>query len=365
MRTLKALVILFTAGVFLPQAFALEKPYHELQVSTVDLKSYPENVQPQAPDVEITIGDLHGNAIKLLYFLIRSDVLAMDAKDYQSLVQIYEKTPEQLSKKDLGLFQSIINLAAVSRQHKIRFLGDDLCDRGMNDFYTLTIFKKLDLAKVPFEIVLSNHGNFFLSAFEREEQSFLYNPYGQGRLEDLVRSMLNMGKLIDKGLIEQNDVVDMIEQHYLKHLIFPGYTYNKQRDELTLYSHAPIDIKLLKALAVDLNQEFHDEDSTELMKSMDAINAQIKTWIEEKSFTRHYKALNRAHQDNNTESPIKQVLWNRNYSILDRTDTADGKAYTLNYVHGHDSMPNVVDLDNLLGKGDLRQGPYAIYLTHP
>ncbi|HAT8917499.1 TPA: Dot/Icm T4SS effector WipC [Legionella pneumophila] len=361
-----ALFIVFIIHCFFSQSFAeQEKPYNELYVKQANLKQYPREINSYPPGVEITIGDLHGNALKLLYFLIRNDVIKIDKEDYKLFVNIYQKNPNELTTKDLSFFQIIVNSAEINTQHKIRFLGDDLCDRGMNDYYTLVIYKKLDQANVPFEVILSNHGNFFLTAYERPEQSFNYNPYGEGENESTVQSMLNMGRLIDRGLIDKQDILEMIQYHYLKHIVLPGYTHNKDKNELTIYTHAPIDLEIISALANDLQVPFKDSNLYELTKSLDAINSKIKQWILSNTFTRHYKELNEAHNQTNTPSPIKQILWNRDYSILDRHANPNNKPYGINYVHGHDSMPNVFDLDNLFGKGeDFYQGPYAVHITH-
>lgn len=343
-----------------------QKPYNELQVSQVNLKQYPKDISIQPPGVEVTIGDLHGNSLKLLNFLIRNDVVKIPEDDYELFVKIYYKNPDELTSKDLAFFQVILDAAQINNQHKIRFLGDDLCDRGMNDFYSLAIYKRLDSEHVPFDIVLSNHGNFFLTAYERPEQSFDYNPYGEGENEPTVQSMLNMGKLIDRGLLNKQDILATVQNHYLKHLKFPGYTVNKEKNEITIYSHAPIDLTIISALATDLKITFNDSNLNELTKSMNLINQQINQWIMSNTFTLHYHELNQEHTKTGTLSPMKQILWNRDYAILKRENIPENKFYSVNYVHGHDSMPHVVDLDNLFGKSnDLYQGPYAIYLTHP
>ncbi|WP_280524230.1 Dot/Icm T4SS effector Wip [Legionella quateirensis] len=347
-----------------PDAMA-QKPYNELQINHVNLKKYPEHITVHEPGVEVTIGDLHGNALKLLNFLIRNDVVKITKEDYNLFVSIYEKSPDDLTVKDLAYFQVLLNAAKINSQHKIRFLGDDLCDRGMNDYYTLQLYKKLDMAGVPFDVVLSNHGNFFLSAYERPEQSFSFNPYGEGENESTVQSMLHLGRIIDRGIIERQDVLDIIQNHYLKHLVFPGYTHNKQKNELTVYSHAPIDLGILAELAKDLKTPYNDSNLAELTKGFDSINHQIHQWIMSRTFTVHYNQLNEDHKKSNTQSPIKQVLWNRDYTILHRDHEPTGKHFFVNYVHGHDSMPNVFNLDNLFGKGnDNYTGPYAIHVTH-
>ncbi len=234
------LTVFVLAGFFLQTKVFAHKPYNELQVNHVNLHHYPKEINIHAPGVEVTIGDLHGNSLKLLNFLIRNDVVKIPKEDYQLFVTIYKKDPDELTTKDLAFFHAIMNAAEINPTHKIRFLGDDLCDRGMNDYYTLAIYKKLDIALVPFDVVLSNHGNFFLTAYERTEQSFNYNPYGEGEEEPIVQSMLNLGRIIERGLVDKKDILDTVQNYYLKHLVLPGYTLNKAKNEITLYSHAPL-----------------------------------------------------------------------------------------------------------------------------
>jgi len=347
---------------FQPLAFAY-KPYNELEITNVTMETYP-NSHTYKPGVEVTIGDLHGNALKLVYFLISTGVMNLPKDEYKQLVTLYKKLPEELLDKDLSLFRAIIDNASLNTSQKIRFLGDDLCDRGMNDYYTLYIYNKLDTAGVPFDVVLSNHGNFFLTAYEKPEHLFSYNPYGEGVKESLVQSMLNMEKLISKGLVDRQNILNIIQNNYLKHLRLPGYIVNTKKNEMTLYTHAPVDLKIIAALAQDLNIPFDDSNMMELTLSIENINKQITQWIMGNNFTSHYDELKEKHQKLNNPSPLMQILWNRDYSILDRKQPVD-KTYNISYVHGHDSMPNVFDLDNLFGKGPHNDhGPFAIHLTH-
>lgn len=363
-RTPILILLLFTCMSLQVNAIDLS-PYNQLLVKQINLKNYPEEIKSYTSDTEVTLGDLHGNALKLMNFLIRNEVLKISREDYKLFYKLYKKPPGELSKRDIDIFHIILENAEFSKHHKLRFLGDDLCDRGMNDYYTLAIYKALDLADVPFEIILSNHNHFFISAYEKPGQSFLENPYGGTKHEQTVQSMLNMGRLIEKGLIQKQEILDLVQHHYLKHLVLPGYTINKYKNEVTIYTHAPVDMAILADLAKDLDVPFNDDNINDLGKTLTKINNQIKQWLLGNTLNRHYDELNEAHKTSNTLSPLTQVLWNRNYSILNRTEVSKSKRYSINYVHGHDSMPNVFDLDNLLGKSmDLLEGPYAIHITH-
>ncbi|MCH9757260.1 MAG: hypothetical protein K0U37_08750, partial [Gammaproteobacteria bacterium] len=58
----------------------------------VDLRSCPEPYSG-LPITQATMGDLHANAIKLIYNLIRSGVCKIEPEDYAMLVRIYESGP--------------------------------------------------------------------------------------------------------------------------------------------------------------------------------------------------------------------------------------------------------------------------------
>lgn len=361
---MKKTALLLFASMAFPSFVLAATPYNGLMVNEGNLKNFPQKIHEFDPGVEVTLGDLHGNALKLVYFLISNKVMELSKKDYKKLVRLYTLPTESLTTGDLNEFQEIINNAKYFSDQKIRFLGDDLCDRGMNDYFTLTIFKKLDQVGVPFDVVLSNHGNFFLTTYEKNDFSFTDNPYGEGRHESLVQSMLKMGQLIEKGVVDKNEVVTALDQHYLKHIKLPGYLVDKKNKVITLYSHAPIDLEILSNLAKDLNIPFDDSNLDELVKSLEAINNQISKWIMGHTFSSHYQQLNDDHKKDDTLSPIEQVLWNRDYSILNRK-SPEHKNYTINYVHGHDSESNVFNLDNLFGKGDKHfKGPYAVHISH-
>jgi WipA-like, phosphatase domain len=338
------------------------RSYNELKVYQADLKQYPDNKNDVASREEITIGDLHGNAIKLIYFLLTHGVIELSETSYHALVDIYHKEVTSLDEQDIANYLDIISKARINRHAKLRFLGDDLCDRGSNDYFTLKVFEKLAIEQVDFEIVLSNHGSFFLKAYEREEKSFSYNPYGEGKHESLVSSMLNLQKLIDMGLVSKHEVITLVDTYYLSHIQPIAYTLNKEENEFTFYTHAPVDLKIVQNIANDLNIGFTDATLDELALTFDRINSTISKWIRQGNYTKHYDELKDNHKKNETKSPLEQLIWNRDYTIIDRIEK--NHDYTLNYVHGHDSEENVFSLDTQFGKGlEKTKGSYAIYYT--
>lgn len=60
----------------------------------VDIKQYPAAVfQIDDSHCNLTLGDLHGNSLLMLYFLVRNDILTLKngEKDYQNFVKLYDE----------------------------------------------------------------------------------------------------------------------------------------------------------------------------------------------------------------------------------------------------------------------------------
>jgi len=156
----------------------------KLQGSTIEEKEeelshlyeFPGSVDSQkiGKDQELTIGDLHGNALKLVWFLIKHGFIeGFDESLYSKLVEHYKNN-------NLEKFNKIIdeNLKINLNAGKLRLIGDELCDRGSNDGMTLCILEKLsDANKKPidsaekssfeFEIIFSNHTAWFFEWLQK------------------------------------------------------------------------------------------------------------------------------------------------------------------------------------------------------
>jgi hypothetical protein len=148
-------------------------------IGHVDIYQYPDKIaalsHSSLDKIDLVIGDLDGSAIKMLYFLVREDVCTIEPEKYDQLVDIYLTPVEGITRAQLRLFKTIVaNLEVSSSNFSIIFLGNDLCDRGMNDYSTLKIYEKLSEKNVDFKIILSNHSAQFLKQFFRGFQIKLF-----------------------------------------------------------------------------------------------------------------------------------------------------------------------------------------------
>lgn len=177
----------------------------------VDIYQLPEvgNNHKAINGSAITIGDLHGNAMKLLFMLFKHGVATnLINDDYQELVAIYNTPVEDLNKDKIDKFNLLLDKIQFNNAGKIRLIGDELADRGCNDYFTLRVIQKLNENKVPVEIILSNHSIEFIEAYEKQDD--FHAPmlrYGHAD------SMERLQALIDKKVISRNEVLDIANKH--------------------------------------------------------------------------------------------------------------------------------------------------------
>lgn len=317
---------------------------------------------------QLTVGDMHGNALKFIYILIKHGIIThLSDEDYQTLVSIYYKDVDQLTPDDLAKFCEILDNAPVNSEGKLRLLGDELSDRGSNDYFTLKIIEKLRSKKVPIEIVLSNHAAEFIHAYETTRKFFsnVMEPH-------FTVSMINLQVLISRKLIARDEVIAIIKSAYKPLLKAVSYTLSEDLSSITIFSHAPIDLRAIRALAKRLSTTYEDYSPVALAKSIDNINASYQNYVDSNSIHTLYDSavMGDGYQGRSFPSlynPIEYIVWNRDHFHLDQPATYKG--YQLVFVHGHDSEKsenaNVICLDNLLGKTSaLSSGIYTALYSH-
>ena len=83
---------------------------HEFINEQVDIYQLPSIDVPHkgSAGTQVTIGDLHGNAIKLMFMLVKHGIATnIDEADYNRLVAIYKTPTQDLTKKHLDEFNQI------------------------------------------------------------------------------------------------------------------------------------------------------------------------------------------------------------------------------------------------------------------
>lgn len=351
---------------------------YELITTTVDIYQLPslDTAHPARPNTDITIGDLHSNAMKLLFMLFKHGVASnLTENEYKDLVGIYKTPIDQLTEEYITIFNTLLNKIRFNNAAKIILIGDELADRGSNDYFILKILEKLYANKVPVEIMLSNHGLEFIKSYEQQTEPFTCALAGNVTFLEpqFISSMSNMQSIVDTGLIAQDEVLALTHVVYKQALRVISYSIDTSNSEIVIYSHAGIGLNIIAKLAEKLEITYSDNSIAALAKTIDAINSKFQQYVSQNEIYKLYdpEVISDAyyHQEKDISNfPFECTMWNRRYDHIARPIVHNG--YKICFVHGHDpsdlSIGNVVNLDNQLGKNiNANQGSYtALYASH-
>lgn len=305
---------------------------------------------------EITIGDLHANAMLMMYFLVTNGVVKISNAQYTQLKDIYLK--KNLTIEDIKAFNAIIENLEIGEKPHIRFIGDEICDRGQNDYFIFKILDKLNKSGVQTEILLSNHSIEFMIPYEQNQMLYAPNMGFMGQ----TLSMDNMRALIERGVITKEEVDQLVQASYLPNLKLISYTLDG--DNLTVYSHAGIGLETIRSLTELFKDDgvvYKDDTAEDLARTIEAINSVFEKHV--KAGTVHTLIKNILNDSDYKNDPVTFLIWNRNYNYLSRKQDHNG--YHMFYAHGHDSgeptKNNIINLDNMLGKGTINNtGTYKV-----
>lgn len=268
----------------------------QLIARNADLDNLPTPCDHLPGTTRICLGDLHGNALKLIYCLIQEGFLSLEQEaDYLALKKIYNTPCQQLTQQHIACFNQLIDAAKINKNLALTLIGDEFADRGNNDYFTLKVIRKLHQEHVNLEIMLSNHAMEFLfeyaSGHFSGKQPFAYN---QGQ------SMPSMKKLFDLSLVNEAEIRTWISQDYLPLLKAVGYQVELSQNRITLFTHAPVGLEVVAALAQELGVAYDESSIPRLTASIDKINDNLLSHIEQ------------FHQDIYQIYPaIYDLTWNR------------------------------------------------------
>lgn len=370
-----------------------------IEIWGMDIYAYPDSFKEHDEVSEalgeirqLTIGDLHSNAIKLIHFLLQEKVINLAKDDFNELVELYKKkirtkkakagslysdsddkvgVPEAIEEKieldetsfnaeNLHSFKRIVDRITVSSPTFIRLIGDTLADRGQNDYYILLILSKLRGLGLPFEVLLSNHDIEFIMPCEQGTEFFSDMSFSSQ-----TNSMDNMKTLIGARLVARQEIEETFKQAYLPALRLISYSLDDVSNTISLYSHAPVGTEAVECLAKKFGVAFKDDSRQALAHTIDQINIKFMTDYarqgEVNKLPVSLRGSDRPEFITPEEDVITHIMWNRNYHIVRKPVH---KGYSVNYIHGHDltfdDSGYIFNLDNSLGK-DVKRNKEGMY----
>lgn len=263
---------LFTHAV--KEAHQQTDPDTGILSTTLNLSSPPQ-FEAQFHGVQkITIGDLHGNPLSLLHYLVKVGVLEFnknkpDSKHLYAIFQnmIYDSSLDEdlINTENIRQFKSLLPtlFTIKNKQIHVLLLGDLLCDRMSDDIHMLFVLEYLHDNDVPYKILFSNHDSIFSAAIYfksiREKRSKQNEIISFFLSHEFYSSLKRLGMLIDRKIITRKSVLDLANKVHRDHLLLLSYT-EKQDGRNCIFSHGILLNKFIRSFIAKYSEEMAEID---------------------------------------------------------------------------------------------------------
>jgi len=246
-----------------------------------DLRLYPgaDTQNVLQPNCQFAIGNLYGNPLKFLHFLVREHILEVSKEQYEAAVEIYQKPT--LTAEDLQKYNGIIMGAKLSKEatkNKIAIClaGGVMTSQDKNNLLTLRILQKLSTDGIHIDILASDNGNAFLSA--------------------------------DKAKL----IADLSHRYYQPKLKLLSYNLANDKSSITLLMTEAVELKHLKSLAYALKLKYEVETPVKLAQLIDDVNALYAKYVikgqSNDFFEKYPAAINLIRQQLSGQSYLNSIL---------------------------------------------------------
>lgn len=351
-----------------------------------DIRKHPGHPLNKLKTTDVIVkGDLHGNALTLLYTLLVEGIIELDEQHYHLFAELYVKYNECEQKlfsfNDIAEFKRIISSIKVIAFPRLIFLGDELCDRQLSDYLTLLVFNVMHQQKLNYEILLSNHGLGFLSAYMNGFKYDVLSVPGQiinsrrvvmrkaYTIADLSRNSQRRSLNHLAGLLYQAEhenvnhnqlraeIMEMIESAYLPHLrvlacsLEVDMTTPRVKPVVNIFTHAVVNLDIVDRLARLFQTPYKHAAPQDLLQTISRINDKFSS--NPKQYLSDLFANDTLPDD--SINPLYSITHDR-----DVNDSDEGMympisgEYDVCYVHGHDMRTHDTlhefSLDNTLGR---------------
>lgn len=337
------------------------------------LNSYPNIVPLSEQREQLTLGDLHANALLLFRTLIKYGIFEVSPEDFSNYARIYMQYAKDRNSHSSSFFslsdkafmkenlETLIQITQRARSSSsgqgrlVRLLGDELADRGVCDYLILIIIERMANENIPYEIIISNHALEFLRAFQEYFkvdnpggllEATKNNKYLASSYPAQYRSLDTLLQLIDKGYLEKSSFTSLVTRYYLPRLKLASYALKPAESTIRIFTHAPIDLSLLRTLANKFDTPYEDRTIQDLAKLIDSINDIFKAQIEDGvkitslfppqtvelvNNTRNITSVR--YLKENINCAFAWLTWNRRISGI--LSALTGGDYKILFVHGH------------------------------
>lgn len=307
--------------------------------------------------------------LEILTDLQKAQIRIASVSKDQAEVAVQKENIEKLNAQVKANFPAIIDrfnafldkLEVDRKPGLIRLIGDELADRGKNDYFMLAFMNYLKKKDVNFKITISNHSNEFIT-FNEGVQSDVVSSYDRP-------SLAGLKLLLDNGIVSKATMDGWVNNAYTPNLKAIDYQLaDGNPPTIRLFTHAPVRFDIIEKIANKLGVGYQEGTANALAQTIDSINAALAEHIQ--AGTIHTLCTISPDIDPAGLSPqeieahpLVYLIWNRWNPTVDQDETArpaemkgffDVTRYNLEYYHGHDGAfsksPHVFNLDNGIGK---------------
>ncbi len=187
------------------------------------------------------IGDLHGNFKKLITTLVHLKFIEYRTADLANtnILQLLEKPQANIT----GILRILNHFfqPGSSKEKTLCFIGDTICDRGLSDFITLTIFNWLNKIGIDFYTILGNHeATILLSrpfSAESNLEFFWTNPTEKNSFTYFFNSFDYFRLLSEEA---QTEFRYLLNEYFLHSIRLFSIIADSHSNDPILLTHAPI-----------------------------------------------------------------------------------------------------------------------------
>ncbi len=266
----------------------------EAKEEKAELEEYPVKSQQlskfDSKDVTYTFGDMHGNVLKLINFLMMVGIIEMTQETYNKIVELYGKCSStvvvfnnrylkkasaeiEVAKQTVKEFKTLLESGEIKFNNKasVRLLGDIIADRGNNDYLILLLLGAMKKAEVKFEIVASNHDVEIIKLLDLNKENL------QNVTESLQAFDVNIGQansaLCALETVTWNEYKQALKELYLPHFKLLSYEISKDKQSMTIFMHGVNNCYVIEGLVKQMEiKNFKTDTAETLASAIDSIN---------------------------------------------------------------------------------------------
>lgn len=310
----------------------------------LSLYEYPTDDARLLPNHCATLGDMHGNALKMFHLLCYHGCVENDRHEltrlYYEFADLYEKDVDTFDEKCVEQASALVDQLMFRTDCSLRFIGDLLADRGQNDFLTILLFKRMHVCGMPYTIMLSNHDAEFFYALET-------NPDGAPRITRMPELSQFKSAEVLVSLIEKKYLSGRQLKNWVKTCIYP-YVKIVDIDEhaqfISIYTHAPVSCSQI----MQLHKYFIKKDliaiaylEKTVFEAVEDVNAVFTQTVCDGKIA---QLLAKNQEGADAGNILRNFLWMRFPEVGKpkpkyMTTDVSGKGDGFMYVCGHDTKP--------------------------